>query len=229
MSRFHEKKFPGESEAYRQARDRLLQAELELRRKVGEVAALRQSLPLGGAVASDYVFEELDSASGRVVEVRLSRLIPEGKSTLLLYNFMYAPDWDKACPLCTSLADGWEGNAAYVAEHAGFALVAKAPIRKFVEWGRQRGWERLRLLSSEKNSFNADYNAEFESNYGSQHPVMHVFTRRDGRLHHFWSSEVLYCKLDSDPRHLDTTWPLWNLLDFTPEGRGGDWYPKYEK
>lgn len=228
MNARHEKRFPGESPEYRQARNDLLEAELALRRQVGEVAAMRRKLPLGGRVEQDYVFEELDNA-GAVRQVSLSSLFEPGKDSLILYSFMYGPDWEKPCPLCTSLVDGFDGNAQYVRQRANFVVVAKAGIRKLAEWGKERGWRRIRLLSSEKNSFNADYNAQFPSPYGDQHPVMHVFVRRDGRIHHQWSSEVLYAQSETDPRHVDMMWPLWNFFDLIPEGRGTDWYPSFQK
>ena len=53
--------------------------------------------------------------------------------------------------------------------------------------------------------------------------------RRDGAIHHFWSSEIMYAEVDGQPRHVDLMWPLWNLLDLTPEGRGTDWYPAFQK
>lgn len=228
MSQLHDKAFPGESAAYRAARDELLRAELELRDRIEAVAAQRRALPLGGALPTDYAFEEVDE-SGAVQTVRLSELFAPDKDTLLLYNFMYGPDWEKPCPMCTSVVDGWEGNAAYVTDRVDFAVVAKAPAPKWKAWAEGRGWHRVRLLSSHGNDFNADYHAEFDSSYGDQHPVLHVFVRRDGAIHHSWSSEVLYAATDGQPRHVDATWPLWNLLDLTPEGRGTDWYPEYQR
>lgn len=228
MNADHEKRFPGESEKYRRTRNELLEAELALRKQAEEVAAMRRKLPLGGRVEEDYIFEELDESSN-VREVPLSGLFAVGKDSLILYNFMYGPDWEKACPMCTSLLDGFEGNAQYVSQRANLAIVAKAGIEKLAAWGRQRGWSRLRLLSANKNSFNADYNAEFPSSYGDQHPVLHVFVQRQGQIHHQWSSEVLYTQSQTDPRHADMCWPLWNLLDLTPEGRGSNWYPAFEK
>ena len=228
MNPNHEKRFPGESEEYRRARNELLEAELALRQQVEEVAAMRRKLPLGGRVEKEYVFEELDE-SGHQQEVSLSGLFADGKDSLILYNFMYGPDWENACPMCTSLLDGFEGNAQYVRQRANFAIVAKAGIEKLAAWGKERGWKRLRLLSSNKNSFNADYNAEFSSNYGDQHPVLHVFVRREGQICHQWSSEALFTQSETDPRHVDMIWPLWNLLDLTPEGRGSGWYPAFQQ
>ena len=228
MSSLHDKRFPGESDEYREARDRLLEAELDLRDRTEQVAALRRQLPPGGRVEKDYVFEGFDAATGSVREVSFSELFEPGKNSLILYSYMFGPDWKKPCPMCTSIVDGYEGNAAYVRKRANLVVVAKAPVCKLKTWAKEREWSRVTLLSSEKNSFNADYTAEFPSGYGDQHPVLHVFVRRNGGVFHFWSSEMLYCRSEGDSRHVDSTWPLWNLLDLIPEGRG-NWYPQFEK
>lgn len=228
MNPKHDKRFPGESPEYRQARNKLLEAELALRQQVEDVAAMRRHLPLGGRIEKDYLFQELDE-SGAAGEVSLSSLFAPGKDSLILYNFMYGPDWAKPCPMCTALVDGFEGNSQYVRQRANIAVVAKAGIEKLSAWGKERGWKRVRLLSSHDSSFNADYNAQFPSNYGDQHPVMHVFVRRDGKIYHQWSSEVLFTQSETDPRHVDMIWPLWNLFDLIPEGRGSDWYPSFQK
>src|SRR6059036_4812 len=78
--------FPGESEEYRRERNRLLQAEVELRRAIERVAAQRRALPPGGAVPHDYRFEE---ASDGGDEVRFSELFAPGKDTLVIYSFMF--------------------------------------------------------------------------------------------------------------------------------------------
>ena len=83
-------RFPGESEEYRRARDELLEAEIDLRRHEERVAAQRRELPLGGAVQTDYEFDEWDSAAGGPRTVRLSELF-DGKDTLFLYSFMIVP------------------------------------------------------------------------------------------------------------------------------------------
>jgi predicted dithiol-disulfide oxidoreductase (DUF899 family) len=116
-------RFPGESEEYRSERNRLLEAETELRRKIEQVAAQRRALPLGGVVPDDYVFEE--AADGG--EVRFSELFEPGQDTLVIYSFMFP-----------------------------------------------------------------------------------------------WATELMYAPRDEgeEPRHVDSIWPIWNVLDLTPEGRG---------
>ncbi len=113
----------------------------------------------------------------------------------------------------------------HVTQRFSFAVVAKAPIEQFADHGRNGGWRHARLLSSSATSYNRDYGAE-DAN-GNQWPLATVFVRRDGRIRHFWSSELWFASHDADqgPRHADFMWPLWAMLDRTPGGRGGDWGP----
>src|SRR5437763_16964391 len=100
-------RFPGESGEYRRARNRLLQAEIALRREIESVAAQRRKLPLGGLVKADYVFESSAVRDAGFKTVRLSELFPAGVRTLFLYNFMYpeSPESNTPCPSCTSIID----------------------------------------------------------------------------------------------------------------------------
>lgn len=211
--------FPNETKRYRSARKKLLGAELALRRQVEKVAALRRKLPPGGEVAQDYTF------TAEQGPMRLSQLFERG-NTLVAYSFMYGPQMKNACPMCTSFLDGLDGNAQHVAQRTNLVVIAKSPIERIVEYARGRGWRNLRLLSSAGTSYNRDYHGENEK--GAQLPMMNVFVKRDGKVRHFYGSELLYAPEDKgqNARHNDLMWPLWNVLDLTPEGRGSDWYPK---
>ena len=213
-------KYPNESPAYRRARNRLLAAEIDLRRQVEKVAAQRRRLPRGGKVPQDYVF---DSEAGKV---KLSELFERG-DTLVAYSFMYGPKMAHACPMCTTFLDALDGNAQHIAQRTNLVVIAKSPIERILEYARGRGWRNLRLLSSAGNDYNRDYHGE--SPDGSQWPMMNLFVR-DGALRHFWASELMDAKSGKgqDARHIDMMWPLWNVLDLTPEGRGTDWYPQRE-
>ena len=210
----HEARFPNESADYRHARDALLEAEIALRRQIEAVAAQRRALPPGGTIREDYEFIEGDDAK----RVRLSALFG-GKSTLLVYNFMYGPKMARACPSCTSILDSLDGAAVPVGQMASLAVVAKSPIGRIRDFAKERGWTRLRLLSSAENSYNADYHGEDAK--GEQMPVLSVFKRRGDAILHTYSTEMLFTPGDpgQDPRHVDSIWPLWSLLDFTPDGR----------
>ncbi len=212
-------RFPNESAEYRAKRDELLAAEQELRRHVERVAELRRKLPLGGAVKEDYVFD--DGAA----PVKLSELFREGFDTLGVYNFMYGPQMAQPCPMCTSFLDSLDGAVPHATKRMNLAVVAKSPIERIRDFARGRGWRNLPLLSSGGNTYNRDY---FGENAKGQQPAFNVFVRRDGKIYHFYNTELAFGPGEpgQDPRHIDMMWPLWNLLDFTPEGRGADWYPR---
>jgi len=232
--------FPGESPEYRAARGRLLEQEIELRRAMEAVAAARRTLPPGGVVPEDYVFEGA-GADGAQTEVRLSELFAPGKDSLAIYSFMFPRDpgderpgpasgqtallklQEGPCPSCVALLDQLDGAAEHATPLVNFAVVAKAPLARILTFAEERGWRRLRLLSSAGNSYNRDYLAETAA--GSQRPMLNVFHRDGGVLRHFWGSELFYAPAEpgQDPRHVGTLEPVWNLLDLTPEGRPTDW------
>jgi predicted dithiol-disulfide oxidoreductase (DUF899 family) len=204
-----ELRYPNESEAYREARAALLKDEQELIAKVKSVAEKRRKLPLGGQLKEDYVFQW--ASDGKVGKpVKFSELFGD-KNSLLLYSWMFGPNWDKPCPSCTSLMDGFDRTWYSVAQNAAFAAVAKAPAERINAWAKERGWSQIPLVSGSKSSYQMDYKCQGDSD-DMQLPVMHVFTKRGGKIFHFWGTE-------STMNHVDTVWPYWNLMDFTPEGR----------
>jgi predicted dithiol-disulfide oxidoreductase (DUF899 family) len=221
--------FPEESAEYREARNRLLEQEIELRRATEAVAAARRALPPGGAVPEDYVFRAL-GADGQPADVRLSELFAPGKPSLVIYNFMFPRDpgddrpgaKDGPCPSCVALLDQLDGMAEHAEQHVNFAVVAQAPLEQVLAFADERGWRRLRLVSSAGTTFKHDYLAE--SPEGHQRPMLTVFHRDTDTIRHFWSSELFYAPSDpgEEPRHVGTLEPLWNLFDLTPEGRP-DW------
>jgi predicted dithiol-disulfide oxidoreductase (DUF899 family) len=232
--------FPGESAEYRVARERLLEQELELRRAMEKVAAARRELPPGGAVPEDYVFQGAD-ADGEPTDVRLSELFAPGRDSLVIYSFMFPrdPGDDRPgpehgqtallplvaspCPSCTALLDQLDGAAEHVSPRLNFVAVAKSPLPRILAFADERGWRRLRLISSLGNNYTHDYHGETAA--GDQRPMLNVFHRDGDRIRHFWGSELLYAPTDpgQEMRHVGTLEPLWNLFDFTPEGRPTDW------
>ena len=201
--------YPNESNEYRKAREALLKDEQALVDQVNALAAKRRKLPLGGELKEDYVFQWAnDGKAGK--RVKFSELFGD-KNSLMLYSFMYGPHWDNPCPSCTSLMDGFDRSAYQVTRNAAFAGIAKAPPEKINAWAKKRGWSQIALLSGFESPFQADYKCQLDSD-DMQLPVMHVFTRRGGKIHHFWATEL-------PSSHVDTVWPYWNLMDFTPEGR----------
>ena len=233
--------FPNESSEYRGARDRLLEKEIELRRAMEAVAESRRALPPGGPVPDDYVFEGTDPDGARR-NVKMSELFEPGKNSLVIYSFMFPRDpsdttagpaigktallplSEGPCPSCTALLDQLDGAAEHARQHVNLVVVAKTSLPRLVTFAQERGWGRLRLLSSAGNTYNRDYHGETPE--GLQRPMINVFKRASGTIRHFWASELLNAPTDDDqePRHVGTIEPLWNLLDLTPEGRPSDWH-----
>jgi len=221
----------GESSEYRAAREALLEAEVDLRRRLERVAELRRKLPLGAEVVEDYVFQEgaADLDDARTVRtVRLSELFAPGKNSLVLYSFMYGPAMEKPCPMCTAMLDSLNGAAPHAAQRINLAVAARSPIERIRAFARARGWRNLRLLSSSASSYNRDYHGEAPD--GSQLPVLNVFVKRGGAIHHYYATELLFAdpEVGQHPRHLDLIFPLWNLFDLAPEGRGADFFPRLD-
>jgi predicted dithiol-disulfide oxidoreductase (DUF899 family) len=230
--------FPNESPQYRTARNRLLEQEIVLRRTMEAVAKARRELPPGPPVAQDYVFDGL-AADGSLNRIRLSELFESG-SSLAIYNMMFPRDpgdqragpvtgetaklplAESPCPSCVAFLDQLDGAADHAAQHLSLVIVAKAPLEHLLTFARERGWRRLRLVSSAGNTFKRDYDGETTD--GEQRPMLNIFHRDGQMIRHFWSSELFYAPSDpgQDPRHVGTLEPLWNLFDLTPEGRP-DW------
>lgn len=222
----HTRRFPGESPQYREARDRLLLAERDLRRQLETVAAMRRVLPLGGEIPNDYVFEPagLDDESA-VDSVHLSQLFAPLKDNLIVYSFMWPAD-GSPCPVCTSFLDELDRMVIHARQRVNVAVAARPPAARVRAFAKERGWTNLRLLSSQGNTYHADYHAENPD--GEMLPALNVFVRRGNRIHHFYATELLYVAPEAGQgtRHADLIWPLWNLFDLTPDGRGVDWYPR---
>ncbi len=157
--------------------------------------------------------------------MKLSELFASGKDSLLLYSYMFGPVMRQPCPFCTSILDGLNGTAPHALQRVNLAVVARSPLERIRAVARERGWRNLRLLSSAGNRYNTDYHAETPT--GDQLPALNVFVRRPDGIYHFYNTELLYAPSapGQDGRHVDLIWPLWNLFDLTPEGRGTTWGP----
>ena len=141
---------------------------------------------------------------------------PQGGQTARL------PLAEGPCPSCTAFLDQIDGAAEHVSQNMNFAVVAKAPLERVLTWADERGWRRLRLLSSAGNTYNRDYLAETPE---SQLPMLNVFHREGDVIRHFWGSELFFAPTEpgQEPRHVGALEPLWNMFDLTPEGRPSDW------
>ncbi|MEP6940236.1 MAG: DUF899 family protein, partial [Rudaea sp.] len=134
---------------------------------------------------------------------------------------------EKPCPMCTSLLSAWAGEARDVEQRAALAVVARSPVAKLLAFKQQRGWRDLKVYSDLNENFSRDYHGVVGDD---DIPALNVFTRRDGTIRHFWSGEMTDKTADpcQDARGAPDLMPLWTILDATPEGRGGSWYPKLE-
>ena len=218
-----------ESEEYLAKREELRLLEIESMKLRERVAELRRQLPRGAGV-EDYTFLEgpadLNAGDIPARTVRLSELFTGHDRSVVIYQFMYGKRQTKPCPMCTMWIDGFNGVAHHVAQNVDFAIVAAADLPALREYARQRGWNRLRLLSTgPSNTFKYDLGGEDEQ--GNQDSIISVFTRAaDGTLRHFYSAHPRMGP-EIKERGIDLLVPVYNLLDLTPQGRGS-WYASLE-
>ncbi len=230
--------YPNESAEYRKARNALLAQEIALRRQTEAVAAQRRALPAGGQIPQDYVFERIGD-NGMPEKVEMSKLFGRHQ-TLILYSFMYGPERDTPCPMCTHLLDSINGAAMHAGQRASLYVVAKSPLARLVAWARGRGWAHLEFLSTAGNSYDADYFGDSsqvpdvirkrrDPKGGSDwdETMFNVFRLDGGTIRHFWGSELTWAPEEPGQHHRsgDAANALWGLLDMTPEGRG-EFIPK---
>ncbi len=217
----------GESVEYRKLRNQLLEAEIALKDQTERVAALRRQLPEGPVVETDYVFLEgpadlSDNSPANFRDVRLSELFAPGKDSLIVDHMMWGPGDKLPCRMCNMWADGYSSIATHLNDKVNFVLVSKVELGRLREWGRPRGWEKMRLLSSHDNTFNRDFFVEDEK---GQRPAVSVFRRgADGKIRFTYTTEM--SRAPGHHRGIDPFIGAWNLLDLLPEGRE-NWMPKH--
>jgi predicted dithiol-disulfide oxidoreductase (DUF899 family) len=209
------------SDDYVAARRELIDAEIALRDQVEEVARLRRSLPRGAAIG-EYALTEgaLDlqrDEPAKTVSVR--DLFGEHQS-LVVYHLMFHADDDQACAMCSMWVDGLHGVSHHITRRAALAVVGKAPLDKLRRWARHRGWDGLRVVSSDGTTFNADLDVETAS--GGQWPAVSVFARDGDKVRHVLTQCADYP--NGTGRGIDLISPVWQVLDLVPEGRG-EWMP----
>jgi predicted dithiol-disulfide oxidoreductase (DUF899 family) len=217
-----------ESSEYAARREELRLAEIELMRSRERVAALRRDLP-PGAVVDDYVFHQgprdLSAGDAPAGTVALRELFTAPDRPLVIYHFMYGKAQTSPCPMCTLWIDGFNGVAQHLAQNVDFAVAAAADVPTLRAHARNRGWERLRLLSCGESTFKFDLGSEDAE--GNQDSAVSVFTLdADGSPRHFYTAHPSM-SAEVDQRGIDLLAPVWHLLDLTPQGRG-DWYAELE-
>ena len=182
--------YPGDSPAYREARDALVREEAGLRAAVEAVAAARRRLPLGQPL-QEYRFLGADG------EVALSELFPAQLDNLFLYSFMYTGGESAPCPMCSSFLDSLDPLTPSLRSRMGMYVLARAPLRDLEAVAAARGWRNHRFLSTAESEFPVEFRSQAPD--GSQLPMAHVFVRRDGRVYHHWSSELFFQPSDWHP------------------------------
>jgi predicted dithiol-disulfide oxidoreductase (DUF899 family) len=212
--------YPNDSDAYRRARTALLAEEVELRRHIERVAAQRRALPLGGE-PRDYAFND---ENGKTVQ--LADLFGR-HDTLVTYFWMFGPQRERPCPMCTAFLGSLDVPSKDLSQRIAIAAIGRSPLERQLAFARERGWRYLKFYATVGDDFARDYRGLAPD--GSEWPALDVWVKRDGKVFHFWASELGGTSdPDQDPRGAPDLTPLWNLLDLTPAGRGVDWYPKLD-
>jgi predicted dithiol-disulfide oxidoreductase (DUF899 family) len=201
---------------WEQARKALLAKEKELTRASDELGRARRALPWV-RVEKPYVF---DGANG---EETLAQLFA-GRSQLLVYHFMFAPDWENGCKSCSFWADNFERNVLHLAHRdATMVAISRAPVAKLLAFQQRFGWT-FKWVSSGRSDFNFDYRVSFEPgqpdrvyNFASSTtemtdlPGVSVFYRdTDGSIYRTYSAYA---------RGLEPMNAAFHYLDLLPKGR----------
>ena len=213
--------FAGEDEHYAKARKSLLAEEIDLRRKIARVAEQRRALPPGPLVA-DYRFKDANGA-----DLGLADLFGD-HDALIVYFWMYGPERERPCPMCTNWLGAVNGNAADIKQRVALKIIGRSPVERQEAFARERGWQALDFVQTVGGDFADDFhllNAD-----GSENPALAVFKRNGDGVRLFWRSEMTAGMADpgQDPRDAPDVASLWTILDLTPGGRGTDWYPSLE-
>jgi len=206
------------------ARLALLDEEKQLSRRGDAVARQRRDLPWV-RIDADYRFDTEDG------ERTLADLF-DGRSQLVVYHFMYGPDWGEGCPSCSSVADGFDETIEHLRNHdVAFTAVSRAPLAELLAYRDRMGWS-FPWASSAGSSFNYDFAVSFTPetvaagatyNYRvvpewqddpaaipSDLPGMSAFAMQDGGVFHTYSAYA---------RGVDALWNMWQWLDRAPLGR----------
>jgi predicted dithiol-disulfide oxidoreductase (DUF899 family) len=212
--------YPNDSKEYRAARKALLTEEIELRRQIARVAAQRRRLPLGGEARG---YEFLDAAGKTVTLAEMFGT----HDTLVTYFWMYGPERERPCPMCTSLLGSFDIPARDLTERVALAVLGRSPVSRQLAFARERGWRNLEFYQCIGDDFPRDYRGLAPD--GSEWPALDVWARDAKVVRHFWAGESGGTQdPGKDPHGAPDPTPLWTLFDLTPAGRGTDWYPKLE-
>lgn len=190
---------------WRAAREELLAKEKAATRARDALNAERRGLPMV-EVDKEYVFEGGD---GKATLLDLF----DGRHQLVVYHFMFAPEWDAGCRSCSAFLDQIGHLAHLRARGTEFAAVSRAPHTKILPFKARMGWT-VPWYSSYDNEFNYDYQASFGGAEPYERPGMSCFLRERDRVFHTYSTYE---------RGLDGLGSTTSLLDLTALGRQEEW------
>ena len=220
LAQYGKTPFPGESDEYLRAREALLAEEIEFRRHMTRLTEQRRALPPGPVIEKNYRFKDANGA-----ELGLPDLF--GKhDALVTYFWMFGPQRERPCPMCTNLLGAVNGNAADIKQRVAFKVLGRSPVPRQIAFAQERGWHGLDLLQTIGDDYAKDIGA-LKSD-GSEWAAIIVFKRDGDKVRLFWAAEMMPEMADpgQDPRNAPDLAALWSILDLTPDGRGKDWYPK---
>lgn len=214
--------FPGASPEYTAARQALLAGEIELRRHATRVAEQRRALPAGPVITKNYRFKD-----EQAFEVGLADLFGE-KDTLVTYFWMFGPQRERPCPMCTNWLGSVNGNAADVKQRVALKIMGRSPVARQYAFAQERGWRDLNFVQTVGDDWARDLGILTPE--GDEYPALLVLKRNGSEVRLHWSSGMTREMADpgQDPRDSPDIASLWSLLDLTPAGRGTDWYPKLQ-
>ena len=212
--------FPGASPEYDAARQALLAEEIDFRRHMTRLGEQRRALPPGPVIARDYRFKDEQAA-----EVKLLDLFGD-KDTLVTYFWMYGPQRERPCPMCTNWLGAVNGNAADIKQRVALKILGRSSVERQFAFAQERGWRDLNFVQTVGDDYATDLGILKAD--GSEVPALVVFKRDGDQVRLFWASEMRLELADpgQDPRDAPDIASLWSVLDLTPAGRGTDWYPK---
>jgi predicted dithiol-disulfide oxidoreductase (DUF899 family) len=211
--------FPGESDAYRTARRALMAQEIEFRRHLTRLVEQRRALPPGPTIEKDYRFKDANGA-----DVGLIDLFGE-HDALVTYFWMYGPERERPCPMCTNWLGAVNGNAADIKQRVALKILGRSSVERQNAFAAERGWRDLDFVETAGDDYARDLGLLNPD--GSEDPALVVYRRDGDRVRLFWASEMTREMADpgQDPRDAPDIASLWSILDLTPAGRGTDWYP----
>lgn len=213
--------FPGEDELYARARKSLLAEEIDLRRKIARVAEQRRALP-PGPLMKDYRFRDAEGTEGGLADLFGHH------GTLVSYFWMYGPERERPCPMCTNWLGAVDGNANDIQQRVALKIFGRSPVERQRDFAAERGWQGLDFVQTVGDDYARDFNLLNAD--GSENPALVVFKKSGSNVRMFWRSEMTRDMADpgQDPRDAPDIASLWTILDLTPSGRGADWYPSLE-